>query len=232
MSAVDAVLLDVGGVLILPDAEPLLATLGDAGMTDVTLDDLARGHYAGIAAMDRSALAGRPMPDWPAYHAGMTGVLGVEPDRLPGVTEAIGLEFRTLRWTRPIPGAVDALRRLAATGVAIAIVSNSNGTVEAELLAAGICQVGPGEGVPVAAVLDSGAVGIEKPDPRIFLAALEALGVSADRAVHVGDTKCADIAGAERAGVRPIHLDPHGFCPSPDGHEHVTDLDRVTALIG
>jgi len=28
-----------------------------------------------------------------------------------------------------------------------------------------------------------------------------------------------------------VHLDPHGFCPLPDDHDHVVDLDGVTALV-
>jgi putative hydrolase of the HAD superfamily len=47
----------------------------------------------------------------------------------------------------------------------------------------------------------------------------------------VGDTGWADVAGARAAGVRPVHLDPHGFCPLPDDHDHVVDLDGVTALV-
>jgi putative hydrolase of the HAD superfamily len=76
-------------------------------------------------------------------------------------------------------------------------------------------------------------VGYEKPDPRIFHVALDKLGVAPERAVHVGDTACADIDGARAAGVRPLHLDPYGFCPRPAGdHEHVGSLAEVAALVG
>ena len=47
----------------------------------------------------------------------------------------------------------------------------------------------------------------EKPDPHIFDYALAAVGVSAEEAVHVGDTYAADIVGAEGVGIRPILLD-------------------------
>jgi putative hydrolase of the HAD superfamily len=83
----------------------------------------------------------------------------------------------------------------------------------------------------VTVVLDSFVVGVEKPDPAIFHRALEVLGVPPERAIHVGDTGWADVAGARAAGVRPVHLDPHRFCPNPDDHEHVTDLDGVVALV-
>ena len=47
----------------------------------------------------------------------------------------------------------------------------------------------------------------EKPDPHIFNYALEAVGVSAEEVVHVGDTYEADIVGAEGVGIRSILLD-------------------------
>ena len=50
----------------------------------------------------------------------------------------------------------------------------------------------------------------EKPDPHIFNYALAAVGVSAEEAVHVGDTYAADIVGAQGVGIRPILLDRDG----------------------
>ena len=49
-----------------------------------------------------------------------------------------------------------------------------------------------------------------KPDPHIFNYTLAAVGVSAEEAVHVGDTYAADIVGAKNAGIRPILLDRDG----------------------
>jgi len=225
-----AVLLDVGGVLTLPETDVLIPAVHGAGAPHVTVDDLARGHYAGIAAMDRTALARGITADWPAYFRALVGELDAGT-----ATEAVGAAvvgaYVGLAWTRVIPGALDGLRRLADTGVALGIVSNSNGTVEEQLLTTRVCQVGEGEGVAVAVVLDSHIVGIEKPDPGIFHHALGALGVAPEHALHVGDTGWADVDGARAAGVRPVHLDPFGFCPIPDDHEHVRDLDGVTALV-
>jgi len=227
---IDAVLLDVGGVLVLPEPKVLLPAVHGAGAGHVTPTDLARAHYAGIAAMDSSALA-RGITDWPVYTRALVEQLGVKGQVAELVHAAVQAAYEGMAWTGTIPGAVDALRRLADTGVALAIVSNSNGTVEEQLLTTKICQVGAGDGVRVTVVLDSFVVGVEKPDPAIFHRALDVLGVPAERAIHVGDTGWADVAGARAAGVRPVHLDPHGFCPVPDDHEHVTDLDGVVALV-
>jgi putative hydrolase of the HAD superfamily len=86
-----------------------------------------------------------------------------------------------------------------------------------------ILQVGPGLGVEVECVIDSGAVGVMKPDPRIFRLALDAMGVDAADAWYVGDMPGIDVVGARRAGLRPFLVDPLGL------HRHA-DYDRVASL--
>ena len=99
-----------------------------------------------------------------------------------------------------MPGSLDGLRALHATGLRLAIVSNSDGTLEERLAREGICQAGPGAGVPMSIVIDSAAVGVAKPDPAIFTIALDACGVAPERVVHVGDAVGADVAGAGALG--------------------------------
>ena len=50
-------------------------------------------------------------------------------------------------------------------------------------------------------VVDSGLVGVEKPDPRIFEIALERAQVRKDEVVHVGDVYEVDVVGARAAGI-------------------------------
>ena len=56
------------------------------------------------------------------------------------------------------------------------------------------------------ALVDSAEVGCEKPDPRIFQHALQALGVTASAATFVGDSLPRDMAGARGVGMRHIWL--------------------------
>ena len=63
------------------------------------------------------------------------------------------------------PGRRRRSATLKAQGHKLAIVSNADGSVEAQLAADGICQVGPGRASTVDAVLDSSVVGVAKPDP-------------------------------------------------------------------
>ncbi|MEP6864140.1 MAG: HAD-IA family hydrolase [Deltaproteobacteria bacterium] len=102
----------------------------------------------------------------------------------------------------PIADMVALARRLRADGVRTAVISNSEGRL-AELLA----EIGIADAFEH--VIDSGRLGIEKPDPRIFAHALELLGVAPGQlidtpAVHVGDSWSADVGGALAAGWRAI----------------------------
>lgn len=55
-------------------------------------------------------------------------------------------------------------------------------------------------------VVDSAQVGASKPDPRIFQAALGALGVPPEAAVMVGDSLHRDVQGARNVGMRAVWL--------------------------
>ena len=57
-------------------------------------------------------------------------------------------------------------------------------------------------------IVDSARVGLSKPDPRIFMTAVEALGIEPGRAVMVGDSLARDMAGARAAGMAHIWLTP------------------------
>lgn len=56
------------------------------------------------------------------------------------------------------------------------------------------------------AVVYSAAVGVEKPFPAIFQAALDRLDAAPEEVVHVGDRPQEDIEGAEAVGMRALHL--------------------------
>jgi len=52
----------------------------------------------------------------------------------------------------------------------------------------------------------SAKAGAEKPDRRIFLRALEELGVEPVAALHVGDGRLEDVEGAVAVGMKALHL--------------------------
>ena len=53
-------------------------------------------------------------------------------------------------------------------------------------------------------VVTSGEVGVDKPNPPIFKAALHRAGVNASEAVHVGDQYKLDVIGARGVGITPL----------------------------
>ncbi len=57
-------------------------------------------------------------------------------------------------------------------------------------------------------VVDSKLAGVEKPDPRIFSFAIEALGLRPDEVLYIGDIYEVDVVGAEAAGLHAALVDP------------------------
>ena len=55
--------------------------------------------------------------------------------------------------------------------------------------------------------LSAASVGAKKPDPRMFVAAMNAFNVTPDETVHVGDHPIDDMEGARDAGLRAIQID-------------------------
>jgi putative hydrolase of the HAD superfamily len=228
----NAVIFDVGGVLLVPDPDLVGQLLRDAKV-DFDRDRLSAAHYHAIHHIDDDEVRLLDHPS--AYDVGYLTSLGLE-----------GFEFSTALaafaelgkvpaidlWTSRVPGATEALASLCSRGARVAIVSNSDGTVEESLKRREICQVGDGPFTSVAAIVDSTVAGVAKPDPRIFLPALAALGVSPSDALYVGDSERFDVRSAEQAGICPIHFDPFGLCRNPTSHTHVSALAQVSLLLG
>ena len=82
-------------------------------------------------------------------------------------------------------------------------------------------------------VIVAGDIDAFKPDPRIFEAALEGLGIPPQAAVFIGNSADHDVAGAIQAGWSAIWLnrDDDSYPPSlPPPTATVTNLDEVPAL--
>jgi FMN phosphatase YigB (HAD superfamily) len=85
-------------------------------------------------------------------------------------------------------------------------------------------------------VVDSGRLGIDKPDPRIFAHAVAALGCNGGDLVHVGDSWEADVLGAVAAGARAVWFDArHAAQALPErvyGAGTAAELAEVLARLG
>ena len=125
-----------------------------------------------------------------------------------------------VRRNRPI------LERLAGR-FRLGVVSNFTGNLEPCLAELGLLGL-------FAAVLDSGVLGIAKPDQRIFAQALAGVGARAEEAWMVGDNLEADIRPAQRMGLRtcwlapPDRAGPVDFAPTAR-IARLTELERAIA---
>ncbi len=96
------------------------------------------------------------------------------------------------------------LDRLRSAGVRLGAVSNSDGDYQRRKLA----TVGLADAFT--ATVFSGDVGVAKPDPAIFRAAVAALETDPAGAVYVGDRWDVDVLGARGAGLAAVWLDRRG----------------------
>lgn len=130
---------------------------------------------------------------------------------------------------RALPGAGATLRRLERAGIRRALICDtgfSPGRVVRQLLAS----------VELLDLLEvhifSDEVGVSKPHARMFERALTALACEPTDAVHVGDLRRTDIAGARAFGMRSVRIRDHFDDPShhpeaddvADSHAHLCEI--------
>ncbi len=114
-----------------------------------------------------------------------------------------------------VPKALAALRRIP---LRLAVVSNWDHRLPGVLDGLGLTSY-------FDAIVFSAAVGMEKPHPRIFHAALERIGGTPRTSLHVGDGRLEDVEGAVGAGLRALHLLRTG------GGGDLSDLSTLPDLI-
>jgi putative hydrolase of the HAD superfamily len=125
-----------------------------------------------------------------------------------------------MRGLGPYPGAYDLLTLLRGS-YKLALVTNGTSDFQRHKIAH------TDMGARFDAIIVSGDLGTGKPHPEPFLAALEALDVSAEQAVMVGNDEARDIAGAQALGIRTIWVQPG----DPSQADAVTDLTRIPELL-
>jgi HAD superfamily hydrolase (TIGR01549 family) len=144
-------------------------------------------------------------------------------DALAAAFEAASYELKVA----PVADAADVLSAVAATGVAVGIISDTNLAVGRHLRTY-LDQHRILQHVTFAAFSDE--VGVYKPDPAIFRVALDGLGIDDPTTVaHVGDLIRTDVAGARAMGMVTVRF--RGVVDDPeDGAEADHVIDRLADL--
>jgi putative hydrolase of the HAD superfamily len=204
------VLFDAGNTLIYLDHERIASEVGAALGVPITAAALDRSVGAASRAVESAAGVAPGRTDRErakVYLEALFTGAGVPAERMDEVARTLRrLHEEWHLWCRTMPGTGEALDRLRAAGLRLGVVSNSDGRVEEALRAAGIDD-------RFDVILDSALVGVEKPDPAIFRAALAALGVAPEEALYVGDLYDVDVVGATAAGMEAILLVPDAAAP-------------------
>ena len=150
------------------------------------------------------------------YHGIILKEAGLEasPELIAGILgKLLKLDLKLVLFDDVMP----ALTHLRGRGQILGLISNVDRDINP------ICQE-LGLSAMFGVVVTSQEAGFNKPQPKIFLAALAQAGVKPAEAIYVGDQHQVDVVGASGAGMLGILLDRHGF------FEEITDCPRIRRL--
>ena len=196
MTAIAAVVFDMDGVLV--DSEErwdrarrdLVAETGRTWRDDAT-----------------HAMMGMSSPEWSAYVRDELGVPLPAPEINSRVVAHLLAGYEA--GLPLIPGAVEAVRRVAALGRPLGLASSSNREViDLVLERAGLAAL-------FSATVSSEEVARGKPSPDVYLEALRRLGVAPEAATAVEDSSNG-MRAAAAAGMRVVAIPHPAFPPAPD----------------
>ena len=243
MSVMRVVLFDIGSTLWSSPAEDeqalafcyrrgrdaILEALGNAPPVK-ELIEAVEGHFADWEEIWRKDSTQVTQEPTTVFVEAALSTLGVSlpPEALAIFTDAIlETSVHTARVEPPEPGMPEALAALRELGVRLGCVSNA--FMGASTLHQIMVERSLGQHIEM--TISSCEFGFRKPHPSIYQAALEAMGVSPEEVVFVGDRLDADVAGPAALGMRTVltqqyrQEDPGSVSVKPDQViKHLSEL--------
>ncbi len=222
-----AILFDAGNTLVWMDHPFLVRLLADHGV-ETTEEALMGAEYEAKLVLDEMVRGGRGGDDrsrGKIYFAEIFRRIGVPDAQFPSIAERLWARHAEHNlWSLVRDHTAATLEALRGLGYRLAVISNADGRVEALLET---LELRP----HFEFVIDSGLVGVEKPDPRIFRMGLERLGVEPHEAAYVGDIYEIDVVGARNAGLHPYLVDPLGRFAGGDC-DTIRGIDELPERLG
>jgi FMN phosphatase YigB (HAD superfamily) len=201
---VRTVFFDAGNTLLYLDLAWIARRLKNDGW-EITEEGLFYGQCVAAYEATRMALLKKYPTDSDRllpYFRRVLELAGIPRDFTGDCAGILAEEHRTSNLWHLAPEFVrDTLGQLERRGYMLGVVSNSDGRLKSLLDAADLTGF-------FTCIIDSAAVGAEKPCARIFQCALDAAETDPEKCVYVGDIYAIDMAGARAAGITGILIDP------------------------
>src|ERR1022692_678266 len=180
---------DVGNTLLFPNRAKMLAPISSD--RHPTLEQWQTLERRTKKEFDLGMQSGRVDHGfWWTFHTYLLQELGED----TGIRAALVENTQnSANWDQILTGTRDALDRIS-ENFRIAVISNADGGIERVLSRCGIAGC-------FESITDSGIIGVEKPHPQIFEAALKTMTAQPEESLYVGDVYSVDYVGAGSRGM-------------------------------
>jgi putative hydrolase of the HAD superfamily len=219
-----SIFFDAGGTIVYPDLALTLPGLAERSISP-TAEQLHTAEREAKRQLDQARAEHHSVDAqyWDIYYLQLFRELGLADDAKLRA-ELVKATRTGTNWRQVRPGTREALARLQRR-YRIGLISNSDGSVRRlfEMLGLDGC---------FDSFTDSRLCGYEKPDARIFEAALASLGARPGESLYVGDIYSIDFLGARAAGMDALLMDAAGAYRGTSYPRVESLLELETRLVG